>query len=76
MLLLAQQHGLHLVFLNGCDTAGQVPLLEAAGIPVVLGTATDAINDDVACGVAEYFYRSLAGGSTIAVGICRGKGLL
>ena len=39
--------------------------LEAAGIPVVLGTATDAISDDVACGVAEYFYRSLAAGSTI-----------
>ena len=56
---LAQQAGLQLVFLNACSTAGQVKLLQDAGVPVVIATSED-IPDDIATEFAAEFYKSLA----------------
>lgn len=61
---LAQQQGLHLVFLNACSTQTQVDALHAAGIPVVLAT-THEIRDDVAVEFAVAFYQGLTSGATI-----------
>ena len=57
--LLASQHGLKFVFLNGCTTKNFVRELAAAGIPAVLGTET-VINDRAAVLFAERFYQRLA----------------
>ena len=62
---LAQQQGLHLVFLNACSTQAQVDALHAAGIPVVIAT-THEIRDDVAVEFAIAFYQGLTSGATIA----------
>ncbi|MEM7345421.1 MAG: CHAT domain-containing protein, partial [Chloroflexota bacterium] len=55
---LSQQHGLQLVFLNGCETQGQVQGLLEAGIPAVIATGRK-IMDDVAVQFAERFYKGL-----------------
>ena len=57
---LAQQHGLALVFLNGCATRGQAQGLLDAGVAAVIATS-QAIRDDVAAEFAGQFYTSLAG---------------
>lgn len=58
-VLLGQQKGLKLVFLNGCSTQEQVDLLFASGVKAVIATHT-AINDTAATEFAEQFYTSLA----------------
>lgn len=63
--LLAHQHGLHLLFLNGCANAAQAQALLDAGIAVVVATST-LINDQVAMHFADHFYAALAADATIA----------
>lgn len=63
--LLAQQHGLHLLFLNGCANAAQAQALLEAGIAVVVATS-DLIDDQVAMHFADHFYAALAADATIA----------
>jgi formylglycine-generating enzyme required for sulfatase activity len=62
---LAQQPGLQLAFLNGCSTEAQVADLHAAGIPAVVATTLDVL-DDWAEQFAVRFYKGLVGGATIA----------
>ena len=62
--ILAQQHGLHLVFLNGCATAPQAQGLAEAGVPVVIAT-DQAVDDNVATEFAGRFYQALAGGASL-----------
>ncbi|MFN8467341.1 MAG: CHAT domain-containing protein [Caldilineaceae bacterium] len=62
--LLAQQHGLHLVFLNGCFNRDQADLLLDAGVPVVVATNSE-IEDDAALAFATRFYEALAGNATV-----------
>lgn len=59
---LGLQHGLQLVFLNGCSTEPQAQGLLAVGVPVVIATA-QLIADNVAVQFAQGFYGSLAGGT-------------
>jgi len=63
--LLAHQHGLHLIFLNGCSNRTQAQALLEAGIAVVIATSA-AINDQVAMEFAAHFYEELARDATIA----------
>lgn len=62
--LLAQQHGLHLVFLNGCFNRKQADLLLDAGVPIVVATNSE-IEDDAALEFASCFYEALAGNATV-----------
>lgn len=55
---LAQQHGLQLVFLNGCETGGQAQGLLDAGVKAVIAT-DQKIRDDVAVDFALRFYNGL-----------------
>lgn len=64
--LLRYQHGLQLVFLNGCSTQAQAQGLLAAGVNVVIATSL-AINDQVATAFAGHFYTALANLDAIAV---------
>ncbi len=61
---LAQQHGLQLVFLNGCSTQQQTQGLLDANISAVISTSR-SIDDQVATDFAFHFYQGLAGGATI-----------
>lgn len=61
---LAEQRGLHLVFLNGCSTEQQVQGLLNAGVPIVIATS-QAVGDKAATDFAARFYQGLAGGDTI-----------
>ena len=61
---LAQQHGLQLVFLNGCSTRQRVDGLRNAGVPAVVATSR-AIDDRVAVDFAGRFYKGLAAGQPI-----------
>ncbi len=61
---LAQQRGLHLVFLNGCSTEGQVSDLLDAGVHAVIAT-DQAVDDAAATDFAARFYQGLAGGAAI-----------
>lgn len=63
--LLAHQHGLHLLFLNGCANRVQVQALLESGIAVVVATAV-AIVDQVAVEFADAFYSELIRDATIA----------
>ena len=74
-LFLAQQRGLHLVFLNGCSTEGHVQGLLDAGIPVVIATSR-AIEDAAAAEFAAQFYRGLAGGATLRVAFAQAAATL
>jgi hypothetical protein len=56
--------GLKLVFLNGCCTAGQVSLLQAAGVRCIIATSIP-IEDDKAMFFSTSFYRGLAQKRTI-----------
>ncbi len=58
---LASQHGLKLVFLNGCATEQQARNLSNAGVPAVIGTSQN-IQDDLAYDLARRFYSGLAEG--------------
>jgi WD40 repeat protein/tetratricopeptide (TPR) repeat protein len=61
--LLGQQHGLRLVFLNGCSTGPQVQGLLAARVPAVVATSRSIV-DSAATDFAARFYAELgAGGS-------------
>lgn len=64
--LLRYQHGLQLVFLNGCSTQAQAQGLLAAGINVVIVTSV-AIDDQVATAFAGHFYTALANLDSIEV---------
>ena len=62
---LAEQPGLHLVFLNGCSTQEQVQGLLDAGVQVVIAT-TERVPDEWASPFASDFYKSLVSGASIA----------
>jgi hypothetical protein len=62
---LGQQRGLHLVFLNGCATQGQVAALLGAGIPLVVATSQE-VHDEPATAFAIHFYTRLAAGDDVA----------
>ncbi len=64
--ILAAQHALKLVFLNGCSTLGHVEGLLEAGVPAVIATST-AIDDAVATEVATRFYGLLAAGASVGL---------
>ncbi len=55
---------LKLVFLNGCSTAGQVKLLQTAGVKCIIATSIP-IEDDKAMFFSASFYRGLAQKRTI-----------
>jgi len=57
--LLAQQHNLQVVFLNGCSTKGQVELLLELGVPAVVATSVP-VNDHSAKEFANTFYHALS----------------
>ena len=59
-----QQHGLKLIFLNGCATEPQAEEFMANGVPVVIATST-AIDDGVAATFAARFYYAVANGATL-----------
>jgi WD40 repeat protein len=61
---LGQQHGLQLIFLNGCSTQQQVEGLLQANVSTVIATSQD-IDDGVATTFATRFYQSLASGTNI-----------
>jgi WD40 repeat protein len=61
---LGQQHGLQLVFLNGCSTQQQTLGLLDANISAVISTSR-SIDDEVAMNFSCQFYQGLAGGATI-----------
>ena len=61
---LAEQKGLHLVFLNGCSTGPQNKQLIDKGIPAVIATE-NAISDAVAVEFATQFYESFNVGKSI-----------
>ncbi|MCA9704916.1 MAG: formate dehydrogenase accessory sulfurtransferase FdhD [Myxococcales bacterium] len=56
---LGGQHGLVLVFLNGCSTAAQVQRLREGGVKAVIATYAD-IHDSRAERLAAHFYAELA----------------
>ena len=62
--VLGAQHGLALVFLNGCSTAAQADLLLSAGVPAVI-TTDRAIDDAVASQFAADLYAELAAGAPL-----------
>jgi len=61
---LALQHGLQLVFINGCSSKHQAQELINAGVPAVVGTV-QPIADAVATDLAERFYKGIAQGVSI-----------
>jgi WD40 repeat protein len=61
---LGMQHGLVLVFLNGCSTRGQVQDLLDSGVPAVIATA-EKIPDLVAMELSSRFYKALASGAPL-----------
>lgn len=63
--LLTRLESLALVFLNGCRTHAQGEQLVRAGIPAVIATE-HAVDDEQAQRFAADFYRSVAGGASIA----------
>ena len=60
----ARQKSLQLVFFNGCSSQQQAQELVEAGVPAVIGTATE-IQDNVATQLAVRFYLGLASGLTL-----------
>ncbi len=64
---------LKLVFLNGCCTAGQVSLLQAAGVKCIIATSVP-IEDDKAMFFATSFYRGLAQKRTLEAAFLFAKG--
>ncbi len=81
-MLLGQQRGLKLVFLNDCSTRPQVRCLLDAGVPAVIATAR-AIDDRVARDFAVAFYRALSsggegleGGQSVAAAFTAAQGLI
>jgi len=61
---LSQQHGLQLVFLNGCSTGHQARGLLEASVSAVIATS-QAIRDEVATAFGGGFYRALGAGMSI-----------
>jgi WD40 repeat protein len=62
--LLAKQHNLRLVFLNGCYNRAQAELLLNRGIPVVIATVRE-IDDSEALEFARRFYTAFVENSSI-----------
>jgi CHAT domain len=62
--LLGKLPNLQLVFLNGCSTAGQVALLQKAGVQAVIATSCP-IGDEQAAYFSSQFYRFLVQKRTI-----------
>jgi len=62
--LLGQQHGLRLVFLNGCSTAPQLQGLLEARVPAVVATSR-SIDDSAATDFAARFYAELGAGGAL-----------
>ncbi|MEO1448431.1 MAG: CHAT domain-containing protein, partial [Bacteroidota bacterium] len=67
------QQGLELVFMNGCATAAQQPVLQRAKIPSLILTNT-AINDRAAQQFASQFYQSMAAGRTVSRSFSEAEG--
>ncbi|MEM7370587.1 MAG: CHAT domain-containing protein [Bacteroidota bacterium] len=62
--LLGEQHGLQLVFLNGCATEAHAKAIIEAGVPTVVATSTE-ISDRAAAIFSERFYQRLGDGKTV-----------
>ncbi len=69
------KNSLHLVFLNGCSTLGQVKLLQEAGIRAVVATSRP-IGDELAQKFAVEFYLQLANHRTLEQAFQRAASLL
>ena len=61
---LGQQHGLQLIFLNGCSTRNHTDELLNSNVSAVISTS-QAIDDEVAMMFAVRFYQGLANGASI-----------
>ncbi|AEE54558.1 tetratricopeptide repeat protein [Haliscomenobacter hydrossis] len=76
---LVEQFGLHpqlkLLFLNGCNTQGQVRQYLETSIPAVIAT-TCSVQDGQARQFAELFYNALATGHTLQEAFTRAKGAM
>lgn len=76
---LVEQFGLHpqlkLLFLNGCNTQGQVRQYLETSIPAVIAT-TCSVEDGQARLFAELFYQALAYGHTLQEAFTRAKGAM
>ncbi len=62
--ILGEQKKLHLVFLNGCSTQGQVEALLKLGVKAIIATSVP-IADRKAMDFSTAFYRALAGKRSI-----------
>ena len=67
--------GLQLVFLNGCSTRAQIPLLLDAGVGAVIATAR-AIDDAMARAFAVAFYTELAFGAQLSTAYTKAQARL
>ena len=76
---LVEQFGLHpqlkLLFLNGCNTQGQVRQYLEMSIPAIIAT-TCSVQDGQARLFAELFYNALATGHTLQEAFTRAKGAM
>jgi WD40 repeat protein len=71
--LLGEQHGLQLVFLNGCRSQGQVKGLLDAGVPAVIATAGE-IEDRAAAEFSIAFYGALGSGASLRTAYAEAEG--
>jgi len=67
--------GLQLIFLNGCSTRAQIPLLLDAGVGAVIATAR-AIDDAMARAFAVAFYTELAFGAQLSTAYSKAQARL
>lgn len=74
---LAENLSLHpqlkLLFLNGCNTQGQVLKYKEANVPVIIST-TCSVSDGQAMRFASHFYQALGNNHTIKEAFIRAKG--
>lgn len=56
LLLPKENHNLSIVFLNGCLTYGQVGLLTAKGVKIIIATNVN-VNDTEAVRLSKFFYK-------------------
>jgi len=56
LLLPKENHNLSIVFLNGCLTYGQVGLLTAKGVKIIIATNVN-VNDSEAVRLSKFFYK-------------------
>ena len=73
--LLDNEENLKLVFLNGCNTHEQVPVLQEIGIPAIIATE-NSIPDKDAAEFASSFYDSLARGQSLINAFLKAKSII